>query len=160
SHRLKTFYVAFRGTDLSMDAARPAFRLAPGLLLLLTRTQWDSDGQPLVPGGLQVWSEILNQKSNFKLIRDWGKRSAHWVQPDQLLEAMFSFSRLETDLSPLNMYLQFSELDSGRAPEHRLKPDTIRLLARKFDQFNEQYLIFSEFPELDDASITTFVNTA
>src|SRR5262249_3124473 len=100
SHRLKTFYVAFRGTDLSMDAARPAFRLAPGLLLLLTRTQWDSDGQALVPGGLQVWSEILNQKSNFKLIRDWGKRSAHWGQPDQLLEAMFSFSRLETDLSP------------------------------------------------------------
>jgi hypothetical protein len=158
--RLKAFYVAFRGSDLSMDAARPAFRLAPGLLLLLTRTQWDANGEPLVPGSLQVWSEILNQKSESKLVRNWGKRSAHWGRADDLLEAMFAFSRLDTDLSPLNMYLQFSELDSHRTPEHRLKPETIRLLAAKFGQFNEQYLTFSEFSELDDLAITSFVNTA
>src|SRR5262249_53809361 len=154
--RLKGFYAAFRGSDLSMDAARPAFRLAPGLLLLLTRTQWDANGQPLVPGSLQVWSEILNQKSESKLVRDWGKRSSHWGHADDLLEAMFAFSRLDTDLSPLNMYLQFSELDSRRTPEHRLKAETIRLLAAKFNQFNEQYLTFSEFPELEDAAIITF----
>ena len=160
SPRLKEYYAAFRGTDLSMDAARPAFRLAPGLLLLLTRTQWDTNGDPLVPGGLQVWSEILNRKSESKLARDWGKRSVHWSHADDLLAAMFAFSRAESDVSPLNMYLQFSELDSHRAPDHRLKPETIRLLAAKFDQFDEQYLIFSEFPDLDDASITAFVNTA
>jgi hypothetical protein len=158
--RLKTFYAAFRGADPSMDAARPAFRLAPGLLLLLTRTQWDANGEPLVPGSLQVWTEILNKKSESKLVRDWGKRSTHWGHADDLLESMFAFSRLDSDLSPLNMYLQFSELDSHRTPEQRLKPETIRLLAAKFDQFSEQYLTFSEFPELSDSAIVAFVNTA
>jgi len=40
AHHLKSFYEAFRGPDPSMDAARAAVRLAPGLLLLLTRLQW------------------------------------------------------------------------------------------------------------------------
>jgi hypothetical protein len=34
------------------------------------------------------------------------------------------------------------------------------LLAAKFSQFNNWYLVFSEFPELNDASITRFVNVA
>ncbi len=158
--RLKTFYSAFRGSDLSSDAARPAFRLAPGLLVLLTRTRWDSNGRPIVPGGLDVWKEILNQKTESKLVRDWARRAAHWNQPDQLIEAMFALSRMETDSSPLQMYLMFSELDSQRPAGRRLKPDTLRVLAKEFNQFNEQYLIFSEFPELDDESIVAFVNTA
>ena len=54
NHRLKTFYAAFRGADVSGDAARPAFRLAPGLLLLMTRVQFDNDDHPLVPGGPAV----------------------------------------------------------------------------------------------------------
>jgi hypothetical protein len=159
-HRLKTFYSAFRGTDLSIDAARPAFRLAPGLLVLLTRTRFDSDGQPVVPGNLELWKKILNQKTDSKLVREWGRRAAHWNRPDQLIESMFGFSRMETDAGPLNMYLTFAELDSQRPPDRRLKPDTLLLMARKFGELEEQYLIFSEFPQLDDASITAFVNTA
>ncbi|HEX6803584.1 MAG TPA: hypothetical protein VF133_07880 [Terriglobales bacterium] len=159
-NRLKTFYTAFRSTGITTDAARPAFRLAPGLLLLLTRVQFDADGQPLVPGGLDVWKEVLSQKTDYKVVRDWHKHAKDWTRPDQLLEAMFAFSRLDTDRSPLQMYLLFSELDEQRAPEHRLKPPTIRLLARRFDQYSDQYPIFSEFPELDDAAMTTFVNVA
>ena len=98
AHRLQTFYAAFRASD-SSNAARPAFRLAPGLLLLATRLQWDADGQPLVPGGLPVWKEVLKQKTDYKLVRDWGKRADHWTRPEQLVEAMFAFSRLETDLT-------------------------------------------------------------
>ena len=158
-HRLKAFYGAFRGQDISSDAARPAFRLAPGLLLLLTRVRWDEAGQPLVPGGLEVWKEILNQKTDSKLVRDWGRRANHFTRPDQLLEAMFAFSRLSADLTPLHTYLLFTELDSVRSPNH-LKPETFQLLGRNFQQFDEQYLIFSEFPELDDQSIAGFLSTA
>ncbi len=160
AHRLKSFYEAFRGADLSADAARPAFRLAPGLLLLLTRLQWDSDGQPLVPGNLQLWKEILSQKTNAKAIHGWGKRSDHLDRPEQLLEAMFTFSRVDTDSGPLQMYLLFSELDSRRSPEQRLSADTLRLMASRYDQFSDQYLTFPEFPELNDASITHFLNAA
>jgi hypothetical protein len=160
AHRLKSFYEAFRQTDPSADAARPVFRPAPGLLLLLTRLQWDANGQPLVPGNLEVWKEILNEKTGFKVVHGFGKRATHWTRPDQLVEAMFAFSRIDSDRTPLQMYLLFSELNSKRPPEHRLSSDTVRLLARRYDQFSDQYLIFSEFPELTDVSITGFVHTA
>ena len=157
-HLLKTFYAAFRGPEPSMDAARPAFRPAPGLLLLLTRTHWDADGQALVPGGLQVWKDILAQKSDSKIVREWGKQAGHINRPQQLLEAMFALSRVDTQSTPLGQYLLFSELEGRR--ENALKPETYRLLSKRFGDFNAQYLVFSEFPELNDASITAFIHTA
>jgi hypothetical protein len=160
NHRLKTFYTAFRGNDYSSNAARPAFRLAPGLLLLLTRIQWDQKGQPLVPGGMDFWRQALNEKTDRKAVREWGKRANHWSRPEDLLEAMFAFSRTAMNDSPLQMYLMFSELDAARRPGHPLSADTLRVLAKHFDQYNEQYLIFSEFPELNDESITAFISTA
>ena len=159
-HRLRHFYEALRGQDVSPDAARTAFRPAPGLLLLLTRLQWEPSGEPHVPGNLEVWKEILRQKTDSKVIRDWGRRAGHWNHSEQLVEAMFAISRVETDLGPLQIYLTLSELDSRRPLERRLSPQTVRALASKFVQFSDQYLIFSEFPELTDASITLFLNVA
>jgi len=158
--RLKRYYQAFRSTDPSMDASRPAFRPAPALLLLMTRLQWDANGQPYVPGNLDVWKEILRNKAGTKLIRDWGKRSTHWTEPEQLLDAMFALSRMESENGPVQIYLTLSELDSKRAPENRLPPQTVKLLASRFSDFSEQYLIFSEFPGLSDASLVEFVNVA
>src|SRR6266536_446739 len=160
THDLKKFYEAFRGKDSSADAARPAFRPAPGLLLLLTRVRWDANGQPLVPGGLVLWKEVLAQKNEAKIVREWGKRAAHWTHPDQLLEAMFAFSRVETDANPLQIYLLFSELEGSRPPKHQLSLDTYRLLSQRFGHFDEQYLTFSEFPDLNDAAISSFVQIA
>src|SRR5947207_1946654 len=135
-HRLKTYYSAFRTSDSSSDAARPAFRLAPGLLLLLTRMQWDADGQPFVPGNLDVWRQILNQKSEHKLVRESGKHAAHWAAPEDLLQTLFTLSRLDTSVGPVQMYLLFSELDLTRAPGRPLKPDTFRILAKRFDEYS------------------------
>jgi hypothetical protein len=158
--RLKRFYEAFRGQSVSPDAARPAFRPAPALLLLFTRMQWQSDGEPYVPGSLQVWKEILQQKNESKVVRDWGKRASHLNTPEQLGEAMFALCRVETETGPLQIYLMLSELDSRRSPDNRLSPETVLLLASRFPQFSNQYLVFSEFPELNDASITQFLNVA
>ena len=58
------------------------------------------------------------------------------------------------------MYMAISELDSRRSPGHRLTPATVRLLARKFEEFSDQYRIFSEFPELSDESIALFLDVA
>jgi hypothetical protein len=159
-HSLKTYYAAFRGSGQPSDAARPAFRPAPGLLLLLTRVHWDSSGQPLVPGGMDVWKEILAEKSSSKTVREWSKRAGHIKRPEQLLEAMFAFSRVDTEETPLQQYLLFSEMDSRRAPEYTLQADTYRLLSKKFDDFSDQYLIFSEFRQLNDAAITAYVHRA
>ena len=158
--RLRRYYEAFRGSDIAEGAARPSFRPAPGLLLLLTRLRWDANGQPDVPGDLDVWKNFLTYKSDFKVVREWGKRARRWSTPEQLCEGMFALSRVETDAGPLQAYLMLSQLDSEREPDHRLSPETVRLLANKFSQFSDQYLIFSEFPSLNDASITEFLNVA
>jgi hypothetical protein len=158
--RLRRFYESFRGQSISPDAARPAFRPAPALLLLMTRLQWQLNGEPYVPGNLEVWKEILQQKSDSKIIRDSGKRAGHMKNPEQLAETMFALCRVETETGPLQIYLMLSELDSKRSPENRLSPQTVVLMASRFAEFSNQYLIFSEFPELNDASITRFLNVA
>lgn len=158
--RLRRYYAAFRGHSISPDAARPTFRPAPALLLLLTRMQWAADGEPYVPGNLEIWKEILREKNDSKIVRDWGKRANHFTRPEQLAEAMFALCRVETDTGPLQVYLSLSQLDGRRLPDHRLSPQTALLLASRFSHFSNQYLIFSEFPELDDESITQFLNTA
>jgi hypothetical protein len=160
TRRLTAFYQSFRAPDPNSGAAQSVFRPAPGLLLLLTRLRWDANGEPVVPGNLALWKDILRQTSDFKVVRDCGKRAAGWTRPDQLADAMFAFSRLDTDRGPLQIYLFLSELDSRRPPSQRPSPETLRLLASRFGDFSDQYLVFSEFPELDDASIAEFVNVA
>ena len=158
--RLRRFYEAFRAPDSSADAARPSFRPAPGLLLLLTRLYWNAAGEPYVPGNLDVWKEILAEKTDSKVVRGMGRKARHWDNPDQLVEAMFALSRVETDSGPLQVYLTLSEIDNLRPPDRRLKPETVRTMASRYVQFSDQYLIFSEFPTLDDSSITSFLDIA
>jgi hypothetical protein len=160
--RLKRFYNAFRSAAATSgdEAARFVFRPAPSLLLLVTRLQWESNGEPHVPGNLEVWKEIIQQKSGSKVIREWRKRAAGLQHNDQLLEAMFAFSQMETEVGPLQAYLLLSELDSVRPTDKRLSPQTVRLMANSFSEFGNQYLVFSEFPNLSDASISRFLRVA
>ena len=80
AHRLPRFYDALRGKDINPGPARPVFRPDPGLLLLVTRLQLDSSGQPTVPGNLEVWEQILQQKTDSKVVRQWAKQSSHWKE--------------------------------------------------------------------------------
>jgi hypothetical protein len=157
--RLKRFYEDLRGNDLEPAATRGVFRQAPDLLVLFTRVQWEQNGEPYVPGNLEVWKQILRQKSDSKTIHDWSKHHS-LDHPEQLLDAMVAFSRVVTDTGPLQIYLTMCELDSGRSPEKRLSPQTVSLLASKYSQFNNWYLVFSEFPGLSDESATNFVTVA
>jgi hypothetical protein len=154
--RLRYFYEMFRGKNFS-DARTGVFRQDAGLFLLVTRLRWEPNGDLSVPGNLEVWKKIFQQKTDSKIIRDWGRRAAHWDHPDQLLVALFGISQVSTETGPLQSYLMLSELDGRRSPEHRLSPETVALLAGKFAQFSDQYLTFSEFPDLDDASIAAFL---
>ena len=160
SPRLKHLYDAFRSPEFETNPTRSVFRKAPDLLVLFTRVGWEPDGQPHVPGNIEVWKEILNQKTDSKIVREWAKRAHGWDHPEQLLEAMVSFSRVETDSGPLQIYLMMSELDGQRPPQKHLADGTVRLLASRFPQFSNWYLIFAEFPDLDDTSIIDFVNVA
>jgi hypothetical protein len=160
AHRLPRFYEALRGRDISPGPARPVFRPDPDLLLLVTRLKLDSSGQATVPGNLEVWQQILRQKTDSRVVRQWAKRANHWKDPDQLVEALFAFSRESSDDGPLRIYLTLSAIDNGRPAGQRLRPETVRLLAEKFSRYGSQYLIFSEFPGFNDDSIIRFLGTA
>ncbi|OFV97243.1 MAG: hypothetical protein A3H28_13655 [Acidobacteria bacterium RIFCSPLOWO2_02_FULL_61_28] len=158
--RLSRFYEALRGKNLSPSPARPVFRPVAGLLLLLTRLQLESNGQPHIPGNLEVWKEVFRRKSDSKVVRDWAKRATGWSRPEQFVEAMFSLSRVPSKDSPFSVYLLLTEIDRRRSPQQRLSPATVRLLAERFSRYQNQYLLFTEWRELDNASITQFVTTA
>ena len=160
SPRLKHLYDAFREPEPNAYPARAVFRKAPALLMLFTRLQVGPDGEPRIPGNLEAWKQILAQKSDSKIAHDWGKRARGWKHPDQLLEGMAAMSRIDTDQGPLQIYLMLNEVDRRRAADKRLTPETTLLLATKFSQLSNWYLVFSEFPDLNDASITQFVKVA
>jgi hypothetical protein len=146
--RLKRLYEAFREPDPTAFAAGASFPRAPTLLVLFTRQQWMPDGQPRIPGSIDVWKQIV------------GKPARHWNHPEQLLEAMVSYSRIDTDSGPLQIYLSLGEVNSARPPQRSLSPETMLLMGRTFADFSSWYPTFSEFPELDDASITRFITLA
>lgn len=160
--RFKRYYAAFRSSaGTSTDAtARMVFRPAPELLVLTARMRWDHSGQPYVPGSLRVWSDILFEDRDSKPVRDWSKRSRNWHSPDQLAEALFALTRWETEGGPVQMYLCLSQLDQRRGPQRRLNDQTVLLMAEKFDDFSDQYRLFTEFPQLNDDAIAKFLNKA
>ncbi|MGO8813902.1 MAG: hypothetical protein ACLQVG_04450 [Terriglobia bacterium] len=157
--RLPRFYQALRERGISPGPAKAVFRPDPGLLLLVTRMLLDSNGQPHVPGGLPIWDETI-QANNSKFVRGWSKKVGHLNTPDDLIEMLFSLSREQTQKGPLQAYLALSEIDRARSGETPLSPATARLLASKYTKLGDQYPAFAEFHNLNDASLTEFINTA
>ena len=84
---------------------------------------WRATVEPLVPGNLDVWKDILLQGHNAGLVRRWGKQTPRLSGPDELVQVMFALSRAPTDVGPLQVYMAISELDSRRSAGHRLAPD-------------------------------------
>lgn len=158
--RMGKFYEALRDGQTSPGAAQPVFRPDSALVILMARLSLDANGAPEIPGGLEVWKEIFARKSDSKILRDWGKRSKGWKEPEQLVEALFGTSRANSDVGPLQTYLVLNEIDRRRAPQQRLSVDTVRLMASQFSRMRAQYAVFSEFPGLDNTSIIRFINTA
>ena len=155
--RLRIFYEAVRSSDPSSSATRGIFRPAPGDCCF-----WPPgcNGSPTEnPSSREistVWKEISSDQT--RTCYESGALAP--TSPDQLVQTMFALSRTKNDDGPLQIYLAITELESRRSPEHRLAPATVRLLARKFEEFSDQYRIFSEFPELNDASIVLFLDAA
>ena len=77
------------------SATAPVFRPDPTLLLLLTRLQWEPNGEPHVPGSLQTWKTILKMKSNSDIAHNWNVETKTWKNSDGLLETMIALSRVD-----------------------------------------------------------------
>ena len=75
--------------------------------------QWEPNGDPHVPGSLQAWKNILRQKANAELARNWdmsqrieqsGRLAGNHVRP---------LSR-RNGRTPAEAYLVLSEIDARR----------------------------------------------
>src|SRR5262249_30785805 len=99
--RLKRFYEALRGKDASPGAVSGVFRRDSELLMLLTQFTWEPNGEPHVPGNLEVWKTMAWQKVNSRIAREWRRRSRHSENAEQLVESLFALARMETEAGPL-----------------------------------------------------------
>jgi hypothetical protein len=162
SHRLRRFYEALRGSDLSPSPSRPVFRPNPSLLLLATRLQFDPNGQPHLPGGLEVWKAMIesHKKDDSKIAKEWGKRAGRLNNPEQVVEAMFGLSRVVGSNGTVQVFLTLSEMDRNRSADQRLSASTAQLLAARFAKYSQQYPVFTEFPNLSNISVTRFLTAA
>jgi hypothetical protein len=158
--RLRLFYEALRPANNAIDATRGTFQPEPALLVLVTRLRLDADGQPHVPGNLEVWKRILSAKKGGHVPGGWSKPPSQITTAENLVQDLFSLSRTDLVTSPLRVYLGLSALDSRRPEARRLSPATVEKLAAKFSDYSDQYRIFGEFPELNEESISLFLETA
>jgi hypothetical protein len=157
--RLRRFYVALRGRDVVPGPARAVLRSDPAFWLLIARLRVE-DGQPAVPGDLDVWRQIVRRNHDTKRDREWAGRALNWQSPEQLLEGMFALSRDVKRGQPLEVYLMLNEIDRNRPPQDRLKPATATSLVDRFWRLGDQYSIFAEFPGLTNDSISAFLKAA
>ena len=160
--RLVRFYRALVGPNPYPAPARPIFRPDPGLLLLVSQLQFESAGQVHIPGNLAVWKQFVGSQrdSHSKIIRRWARQAGRWKNGDQVVACMFALSRASSEGGPLQAFMQLSEIDRKRSAKQRLDPQTAALLADKFSRYGDQYLTFSEFPTLTNASIARFLSIA
>ncbi len=160
--RLKDMYAAYLsvGRAVHNGASEGVFPRNAALLELLTRLQWQPDGSPKVPGGLNVWKEIATHKSTANSKRYSFSNPAGWTGAEQLLQTLVASSVPESEVGPLQIYLMLTAIDDGRPEGAKLSEATVRTMAERFREFNNWYPLFAEFPVLDDASITLFIQTA
>jgi len=158
--RLKRLYSAYHSAIPVPAAATSVFPRNSNLLLLFTRLQWDASGQPEVPGNLGLWQEVFVREDKLHHVRESAKHIRGADSPEKLLEAMVAFSNVVTSGGPAQIYLTLSAIDDARPAGNRMSEATAHLLAFKFEQLNEWYSIFVEFPSLGDTSVTHFINAA
>lgn len=159
--RLKQLYDAFKPSEQETPATRGVFRKAPDLLVLLGRAYWNPDGTPHVPGDIDTWKWILAEKGHSRAAGEWAKRAKSWNRPEQVFQGMVGVSRADSEIGPLQIYLQANEIDRARSTSHaQLAPETVRLMATYFAQYANWFPLFAEFPDLDDASIQKFITVA
>jgi len=158
--RLRNLYDAFHSGAPNVDAASSVFPRNPTLLLLFKRLRWDAAGEPLVPGDLSVWQEVLAREKKQLHTRDWTQQMGGAETAESFLQAVAGYSSITTLDGPTQIYLMLTAIDGARPPDKQLSSDTARMLAANYYQLNGWYNVFVEFPELDDASIKDFIDAA
>lgn len=158
--RLKRLYQVYRTAGGASSATRGVFPRNADLLMLMNGLTWQPDGDLYIPGGLVVWKDILRQNTSPKLVQDWVRTARTWDSPEQLLISLIACTAFDSDVGPSQIYLTLSAIDQKRGLQSHMSESTVRRLAERYPELHSWYLIFSEFPQLDDASVQQFLASA
>ncbi|MGD0346451.1 MAG: hypothetical protein ABSA85_06820 [Terracidiphilus sp.] len=157
--RLKRLYQAYRSSAPSLGAGASVFPRNANLLLLFSRLQWDTAGEPKVPGGAAVWKDILAHSDRTSHLREFAHFNRDDNDPDRLLEALVAYTNSSAGEGPAQIFVTLSAINSARPAEQQLSEEITQLLASHFAELNDWYPIFVEFPSLDETSIKRFLDT-
>jgi len=154
--RMERFYSAMRGRVTSPGPARPIFRATAELLMLTARLDFDSDGSPHVPGGLDPWKRLFTEHPHGKYDGKLTRSAKDWASEDDLVEALFGLSRKVIENEPLRMFLAVSNLDRGR--DEALSAAAVERLILAYPRYGAQFALLNE-TNLDEASMTDYLDT-
>ncbi|MBV9404054.1 MAG: hypothetical protein JO211_01835, partial [Acidobacteriaceae bacterium] len=155
--RMKRFYDAVRGKITSPGPARPVFRSSTELLLLTTSLRLDANGQPHVPGDLEVWRNLFIHHPHGKYDGRLTRSANSWRTSDDLVEALFALTRKSVENEPLKIYLALNDID-----RERTNPISAHLAARlvlAYRPYAAQYSVFADAPALSESSIEHYLDT-
>ncbi len=156
--RMKRFYAAVRGRATSPGPARPVFRSNADMMLLTTRLRIDANGQPHIPGSLEVWKNLFVNHPRGKYDAKLSKAAGSWKDGDDVMEALFGLSRKVVENEPLKIFMALGDIDRNRP--HALAADTVDRLARSFRDYGSQYAMFNDAPSVTDETILAFLDMA
>ncbi len=157
SDRMRRFYDALRGKITTPGPARPVFRSSTELMLLTTSLRIDPNGQPHVPGDLEIWRNLFIKHPHGKYDGKLTRSAATWRSSDDLLEALFGLSRKSVENEPLKIFLLLNDVDRGRS-----KPLSSQLAARLiagFRVYGAQYSLFADAPNLSESAIAHYLDS-
>ena len=153
---LKRFYDALRGKVTSPGPARPVFRSSTELMLLTSSLRIDANGEPHVPGNLDVWRTLFIKHPHGKYDGKLTRSANNWRTTDDLLEALFGLSRKTVENEPLRIFLALNDIDRYRA--RPLSAPLVSRLVNGFRLYGAQYIVFADAPTLSEASISHYMD--
>jgi len=155
--RMRRFYDALRGKITTPGPARPVFRSSTELMLLTTSLRIDPNGQPHIPGDLDVWRTLFIKHPHGKYDGKLTRSATSWRSSDDLLEALFGLSRKSVENEPLKIFLLLNDVDRARAKP--LSPQVTARLVAGYRVYGAQYALFADAPHLSESSITRYLDT-
>jgi hypothetical protein len=154
--RMRQFYRALRGKITSPGPARPVFRASADMMLLTTSLRIGADGQPLIPGGLDVWRTLFEKRLRGKHTRRIRRASRSWRTGDDLVSSLLALCRRAVSNEPLRVFLAVNDVARERAKP--MSPALAARLIAAYSNYGAQYILFADVPSLSETSIGHYLD--
>ena len=154
--RMKKFYWALKGKITTPGPARPVFRSSTELMLLTTGLRIEPNGQPHIPGSLDVWKTLFIKHPHGKYDGKLTRAATSWRNSEDVVEALFALCRKQVENEPLKIFLALNDIDRRRAQP--ISPALATRLANDYRAYSSQYSIFADAPGLSEASINKYLD--